>query len=136
MADKRKAPADGGTSAEVAGAACGGTIPYCHNSTKNFRGQGICALLLHGEANALSARELSQMTRRAQRDITREIEFLRLHGAPICAGRYGYYLPDSAAELERYVKSFNRRLRHITATKTALDDALTEATGQEQAKGW
>lgn len=131
MSDKRNAPDSAATLTEAAGTACDGTYPFCYHITGRWEKQGICVQLLHGEANALSARELAQATKRTLRDITREIEMLRLHGAPICACAHGYYLPDSAAELERYIKSFNRRLRHITATKTALDDVLAAAAGQE-----
>jgi hypothetical protein len=70
------------------------------------------------------------------RDITRQVERERHAGIPICAttnsDNPGYYLPDSPAELERYIKSLDRRLKNVRETREAVQDAYLRATGQTE----
>lgn len=132
MAKHEKAPADAVNIDEgAAGMALGSSIPV-FDCTERARGkQGIFWLLLCGEQNAQSAGELAQIAGCKPREVTREIEQLRLDGVPVCAGRYGYFIAGNTAELERYCKAFNRRLRSIKATAAALGDMIAEAAGQE-----
>lgn len=129
---KNEKPVHGGNRERAAETAAlrGATFSNADFIIKTGDRQGLLALLLPGERNAIAARELAKITGRRPREITREIEALRLGGKPICASVKGYFCAENVAELSRYVKSFSRRLRHIQATKAALDDALSEATGQ------
>ena len=113
--------------------------------TTNFQGeniilaktsQGICALLLQGEANALTAAELARLAGQTPRDVTRSIQRARLAGKPICASGAGYFLASDAAELARCVRGLDRRLREIRRTREALGDILQKTAGRESVKGW
>lgn len=97
----------------------------------------IYEILSRGVANAISGKHLMTILNlRDGRDITRQVEKERHAGIPICAttnsGNPGYYLPDSPAELERYIKSLDRRLKNVRETREAVQDAYLRATGQTE----
>lgn len=105
-----------------------------YSTSAGYR-QGIASLLMTGEAHALTAKELAQINGSTARKVTKEIEMLRLRGCPICANAQGYFLPADEAELGGYIKAFNRRLKRIQATKTALDDIMIAVSGQLPIEG-
>ena len=78
----------------------------------------------------MTAAELARALGCIPREVTRQIERERIMGVPICASGQGYFLPATVEELERYRRSFDRRLKHITATRRALEDAFLRVTGQ------
>lgn len=93
-------------------------------------------LLLTGEANAIPGKELvSLLGLRNLRELTRIVEQERRAGAPICASvageDRGYFLASEPAELERYVRSLDRRLKNVRETREACQDTLCRMTGQE-----
>ena len=97
---------------------------------------GIKDLLLHGEGHAITARELSTMTGRAEREITRSIQAARLGGVPICASGAGFFLAEDTVELKGYINALDRRLREIMRTREALAAALDGKIGQGRIEGW
>ena len=132
MVRHEKARAAGGTAerAKETAAFAGATDSTAQHSTAAAERQGICALLLHGEANAQTATELARITGRTPREITRAIQRARLTGKPICASGAGFFLASDARELARYVRGLDRRLHEIRRTLEAMDDVLAAATGQ------
>ena len=131
MKFKTKAPADAVNIDEgAAGMALGGSIPVSDNTKRTQTSQGILHLLSVGESNAISAAELARVLGWNARSVTLEINRLRLAGVAICASGAGYFLPADAADIARYARSFDRRLKQMHATRAALDNALTAATGQ------
>lgn len=131
MKYKTKASVDVcGIGGGIAGMACKDTLPAFDSITVVGDRQGICALLLQGETNALTAAELARLAGQTPRDVTRSIQRARLAGKPICASGAGYFLASDAAELARCVRGLDRRLREIRRTREALGDILQEMTGQ------
>lgn len=100
----------------------------------------VTACLGVGAANAIAGRDLVRLLGlRSLRTLTRLIERERRMGSPICAavsGSRGYYLAADPLELERYVKSLDRRLRAVGETRRRMGDVLARLTGQEQIRGW
>ena len=105
------------------------------NTAVGSRQVAICGILQIGQANALSARELSKVTGWTEREVTRAIEAARLSGNPVCACRWGYFLPETPDDLRCYARAFDRRLRHIKNTRAALEDMIIEASGQTTLEG-
>lgn len=100
----------------------------------------ISDLLPHGKENAIPGRDLVKlMELKDHRELTRRVEQERKDGFPICAStdpnRQGYYLAQDADELERYIKSLGRRLRHVGQTRDHLEDTLLRMTGQGKMGG-
>ena len=83
--------------------------------------QGIAALLLDGEENALPLSYLMRITGRDAREIRQLIQRERLAGVPILANmRSGYYLPATDAERVRWVRSMLHRAAEIAASAHAI----------------
>ena len=113
------------------------TVPVRNYSQNKPRFQAfVAAYLDEGEENAITANDLAALVGVSDpRVITRAIERERLNGVPICASNDGYYLPSSAAELERYMKAFCRRRDRMRKTAIALRTALDRMTGQQSLEG-
>ena len=113
------------------------TVPMRNYNLNPSRPHAFVAPFLDvGEENAITAGDLAILVGVSDpRVITRAIERERLNGIPICASNDGYYLPSSAAELERYMKAFCRRRNQMRKTEVALRTALDRMTGQQSLEG-
>ena len=93
----------------------------------------ILDYLSEGATAAITAAELAQITGWRPRQIRREIQRARLHGAPICSScgvNPGYYLTDDPGELQRYIGALSHREKEIAATRTALIVTRDRMSGQ------
>ena len=106
-----------------------------NSNMRRGNSQGVCSCLLEGKNNAQTASELASVLGITPRQVTRQIEYERLMGEPICAGQNGYYFPANIDDLRHYAHAFDRRLRHIKATRAALEDMLVAVTGQTELEG-
>ena len=95
------------------------------NSTMSGkRAQGIFALLLCGEANAMPLAYLEKLTGLDRRDIRRRIQAERQAGACICVNnRDGYYLAETESERARCVRSMQHRAVEVMRTARAIERA-------------
>lgn len=132
MNNKEKAPTGAGT---PAGAAKIVSEAYSHCSTSSG-GCQILDYLSTGRQSAHTAAEIAEWMGNRPRDVTRMVERARLKGAPVCAtcanDRPGYYLAESADELQAYLHSFRRRRRNMVKTEDALMNTLCNMTGQQR----
>ena len=87
----------------------------------------IETLLKYGRENAVSTKQLIALTGLTEREVRRQIALKRRQGALIVStsvkGNSGYFLPETKAEIEKYVKTQNRR-------------AITELSNLKYAKKW
>lgn len=94
----------------------------------------VSSVLLKGEAKAIPGKDLVKILGlKDLRELTRLVERERQAGVPICAsvsGERGYYLAGDTAELERYIKSLDRRLKNVRGTREAVQDAYIRMTDQ------
>lgn len=80
----------------------------------------ISEFLQTGQQNAIPLRHLVQLTGMKSRALRRRIEAERRSGIPILSNcENGYFLPDSQAEVERFVYSVRSRAREIEAVAEA-----------------
>lgn len=63
----------------------------------------ILACFKYGRANAVHLKELELLTGLNSRALRLIIERIRRDGNTICADENGYYLPETIAELEKYI---------------------------------
>lgn len=128
---KKKTPTSAATLAGAAETAAAGNAPVStsHFISANAKAQGrIEALLPRGESNALTTRQLVELTgKRDKRALQAQIEAERSSGALICSkggGRGGYFLPENREEIARYEATLRRRalstLRTLKAARRAL----------------
>ena len=102
---------------------------------------GTISSILAAFQDPVTAAELAAaLGMKDTREITRRVQLERLHGIPICAScdaeRPGFYLARNPGELDRYLKSLDRRIRMVSATFKALELALDEWRGQLRLEGW
>ena len=94
--------------------------------------------LLHvGAENALTLRELVQLTGEDERSIRRRIQAERKAGKLILSdNQNGYFLPENPADVQRFARSMSRRAAEIAGIARAAEAALADTAGQEQIAGW
>ena len=96
-------------------------------------------LLPRGHDHAITGEKLARALNTETRTITQLIQIARAEGAPICAScgdPPGYFLTDDPDELERYLKSLDRRLRNVRKTREACAETLEHMTGQTGMEGF
>lgn len=70
--------------------------------------------LRRGSDNVISAKDLQRITGyTSKRRMTKEIERERCEGALILSNARGYYLPENQVEINRYIRSMERRAKSI-----------------------
>lgn len=87
----------------------------------------ICEILLKGEQNAQTGREICTLLNISMRDLTAAVERERRDGQPICAStgsNPGYYLAADREEMQRYCNSLMRRAGEIHKTRKACIKAM------------
>ena len=94
--------------------------------------------LLHvGAENALTLRELVQLTGEDERSIRRRIQAERKAGKLILSDcLHGYFLPASEQEARQFIRSMSRRAAEIAGVARAAEAALSDMSGQECLEGW
>lgn len=84
----------------------------------------ITEYLRKGAENARTGRELARLLHRDIREITRSIERERRAGSPIISScnpeKPGYYLAETAEELQYYCSRLHQRAGEIYKTRRAL----------------
>lgn len=98
----------------------------------------IYELLSWGQENALSRRDLADITGLTDREVRRTVARERKRGLPIVSDpeRGGYYLPASPEDLARFIRSMRHRAVETMAAANAMDETLLEALGQQRIGGW
>lgn len=66
--------------------------------------------LAHGEANAVTHRQLARDTGYSVRVIQQTLESMKRDGEPIVTGSAGVWVTDSAAELREFYRANRRRI--------------------------
>jgi len=99
-------------------------LPDVQSTTNVQRTQGISALLLRGEKNAIPISLLAAWTGWDRRAIRRLIQAERQAGACICAdNRSGYYLAETEGERAACVRSMRHRAAEVERTARAIERA-------------
>ena len=137
MHKNEKAPADVPAPTRAAGKGLPTGFPVS-NSITHRKGNPLISDFLHaGTQNALTLRELVQLTGEDERTIRRRIQRERKAGILILSDcQHGYFLPTEESDVRRFIGSMSRRAKEITAVSRAAEDALLKFTGQETCKGW
>ena len=83
----------------------------------------IYELLMTGEENATTARDLAKMAGLNRRQVSILIERERRAGRPICATcdskNPGYYIPVNREDMQRYCRRLEHREAEIARTREA-----------------
>lgn len=137
MRDKEKAPAGVPAPIGAAGKGLSTGFPYSDSNTHR-KGNPLISDLLHaGAENALTLRELVQLTGEDERSIRRGIQQERKAGKLILSDcQHGYFLPAGESDVRRFIGSMSNRAKEITAVSRAAEDALLKMTGEETLEGW
>lgn len=108
------------------------------NSITHRKGNPLISDFLHaGTQNALTLRELVQLTGEDERTIRRRIQRERKAGILILSDcQHGYFLPDNESDVRRFIRSMSRRSREIAAVSRIAEDTLVRLSGQEHLEGW
>lgn len=129
MSKKEKAPTREATRAEAAetvtiGQRAPDSTIY-DTTAATGRQIHISEFLQTGQQNAIPLRHLVQLTGMKSRALRRRIEAERRSGIPILSNcENGYFLPDSQAEVERFVRSMRSRAREIEAVAAAVEASV------------
>ena len=129
---KKETPTGAATSAGARAetAACGrAAISSAYYSTDKANGQfQVSDVLLKGEKNAQTMKELRRVLNGSSRSIRLEIERERQHGVPIVSDcQHGYWIAETRAELDRFCRSMRARAFEIQKTAALVQLADLEA---------
>lgn len=135
--EKEKAPAGAGTPTEARNEDFEVNHSASNSNTDSDKTLHISDLLHVGAENALTLRELVQLTGEDERSIRRRIQAERKAGKLILSDcLHGYFLPASEQEARRFIRSMSGRAAEIAAVSRAAETALADMTGQECLEGW
>ncbi len=87
----------------------------------------ISDILMQGEGNALTGRELCTLLQCNARELTAATERERREGSRICASNGsnpGYFLAATQAEMQRYCRSLEHRAGEIHKTRKACIETI------------
>ena len=137
MHKNKKAPASAGTPTGAVGKGLPTGFPI-PNSTTHRKGNPLISDFLHvGTKNALTLRELVQLTGEDERTLRRRIQQERKAGVLILSDcQHGYFLPENESDVRRFIRSMSRRSREIAAVSRIAEDTLARLSGQEYLEGW
>lgn len=97
-------------------------LPEQNHITGNAEKQGhIAPLLPSGSAQAVSLRQLADITGLSTREVRRSIQRERMNGAAICEAGAGYFLAETDEERRRWVRSMRGRARQILRAARAVE---------------
>ena len=139
---KENARPTGGTAGQAAENNAGRKIPQDDFSTDSSKKreekyQLISDLLHKGRNNGLTLQDLVKLTGMDERTIRRKIHVERKSGMLIMADCvHGYFLPEDAYDVRRFIHSMSNRSKEIAAVSRAAEDALAKMENQEQIEGW
>lgn len=135
--EEEKAPAGAGTSTRARNEDFAVNHSVSHFITDDGKTLQIFELLHVGAENALTLRELVQLTGEDERSIRRRIQAERKAGKLILSDcLHGYFLPASEQDARRFIRSMSGRAAEIAAVSRAAEAALADMSGQERIKGW
>lgn len=106
-----------------AGPFSGDTTSAYYNTTQGCSRQPgmIERLLSPGAENAVPLAHLVKLTELPARQVRQQIQAERLRGAQILAdNQHGYFLPESKADVDEFVKSMFHRAFEITRAANAV----------------
>ncbi|MCM1062824.1 MAG: HTH domain-containing protein [Eubacterium sp.] len=90
----------------------------------------IINFIPHGKINAVSGKELKQLTGCDERTIKQHIANARLKGTVICSildsNRGGYFIPESPAEAVEYVRTEQCRIQSAKAALKSAADFISD----------
>lgn len=91
----------------------------------------IVKFIPHGMKNAISGKELKQLTGHDERTVKQQIANARLKGAAICSildgSRGGYFIPDSPEEAVEYVRTEQCRIQSAREALRAAEEYISNA---------
>lgn len=93
--------------------------------------QSVLSCFKYGRANAIHMKDLQRYSGLDNRRLRKIIELIRRDGVCVCSDEAGYYLPETAAELEKYIKRVERTAK---STFFTLKTARTELAKMNNAK--
>lgn len=135
--EKENAPAGAGTPTEARNEDFEVNHSAFDSITDGGKTLQIFELLHVGAENALTLRELVQLTGEDERSLRRRIQAERKAGKLILSDcLHGYFLPASEQEARRFIRSMSGRAAEIAAVSRAAEAALADMAGQERIKGW
>nr|DAI77083.1 MAG TPA: biotin protein ligase [Caudoviricetes sp.] len=135
--EKEKAPAGAGTPTRARNEDFAVNHSVSHFITYDGKTLQIFELLHVGAENALTLRELVQLTGEDERSIRRRIQAERKAGKLILSdNQNGYFLPENPADVQRFARSMSRRAAEIAGIARAAEGALADMAGQTVVEGW
>lgn len=96
----------------------------------------VFELLLEGEQNAQTGKDLCALLHITARDLTAAVERERREGKPICAStgaNPGYYIAPDKEAMQGYCSSLRRREQAIAKTRRACNKTIAKLPAREAA---
>lgn len=90
----------------------------------------VLSCFRYGRANAVHMKDLERYSQLDNRRLRKIIELIRRDGVCVCADESGYYLPETAAELEKYITRVEATAKSTFFTLKTAKTELAKMQGE------
>lgn len=104
---------------------------FTEDYIRNYKApqDSIAAILMRGQKNAITCKEISRITGLKARQITERVYYERRNGAPIVSDSYhGFWIASDVDDVKRCAAALHLRAGHIHETARALSGILRKGT--------
>ena len=94
--------------------------------------KSVLSCFRYGRANAVHLKELERLNNLDSRTMRKIIELIRREGVCICSDNAGYYYPETAEEVARYIKRVEATAKSTFITLRTAKAELAKMNNSEQ----
>ena len=106
-------------------------LPEAEKARQTALYKSLLACFRYGKANAVHLNDLKRYAELDGRRLRKMIELLRRDGICICSDEAGYYRPETAEELESYIKIVEATAKSTFYTLRTAKAELAKMQNQE-----
>ena len=106
-------------------------LPEAEKARQTALYKSVVACFRYGRANAVHMNDLQRYSGLDNRRLRKMIELIRRDGVCICADEAGYYRPETAEELEKYIKRVEATAKSTFYTLRTAKNELAKMRHEE-----
>lgn len=92
----------------------------------------VLSCFRYGRANAIHLHDLQRYSGLNNRALRKVIELIRRDGVCVCSDEAGYYLPETAVELEKYIRRVEKTAKSTFFTLKTAKAELKKMNNAQQ----
>lgn len=106
-------------------------LPEAEKTRQTALYKSLLACFCYGKANAIHLHDLQRYSGLDSRRLRKIIELIRRDGVCVCSDEAGYYRPETAEELEKYIKRVEATAKSTFYTLKTAKAELAKMQNEE-----